>query len=183
MSIPNILTTFRVILIPVFTWLMLGERNLPAAASVFVLSGVTDFLDGYIARKYNMITDVGKVYDPLADKLTQVTAVVCLYWLKLLPAWVLLLIVVKEAAMVIIGLCMYVRKIVTYSDWYGKAATVLFYAVVFVIIFTGGGSSEPYGAYPIILGICAVFPGVGYLIRLFKKRNGKNDEQRITQDI
>ena len=168
MNIPNILTLFRLLLVPLFAWLVLAEGNWWLAAGVFVLAGLTDVLDGYIARKFNMITDIGKVFDPLADKLMQVTAVLCLYLCGMLPPWVLWLIVVKECTMVVTAVYMFIRKVVTYSDWYGKAATVVFYAAVLLIMISGNGA-EPYGVYPFVLAVCAVFPGLGYLIRLIKK--------------
>ena len=132
--IPNLLTTARLILVPIFAYLVLGAENLAAAAVVFVLSGVTDVVDGYIARHYNMITNFGKVYDPFVDKLMQITAIVCLALAQIIPFWIIAIVICKEAAMIIIGGILYLKKIVVHSNWYGKAATVIFYAIVFVMI-------------------------------------------------
>ena len=172
-NIPNILTLFRLLLVPVFAWLVLAAGDWWTAAGVFVLAGVTDVLDGYIARRWDMVTDVGKVFDPLADKLMQVAAVVCLYLREMLPAWVLALIVVKECTMISVSVYMFVKKTVTYSDWYGKAATVVFYGVVLLLMLFGG--DQPHSAYAVILAVCAVFPGLGYLIRLIKKGRTNNE--------
>lgn len=106
-SIPNILSFVRILLIPIFVWLYVtagtsGEYYL--AAAVVVASGITDFLDGQIARRCNMITEFGKFLDPLADKLTQGTLFLCiainypLMWI-LLAIWLL-----KDGFMAIMGL-------------------------------------------------------------------------------
>ena len=109
-SIPNILSFVRILLIPIFVWLYVtagtsGEYYL--AAAVVVASGITDFLDGQIARRCNMITEFGKFLDPLADKLTQGTLFLCiainypLMWI-LLAIWLL-----KDGFMAIMGLVLY----------------------------------------------------------------------------
>ena len=132
--IPNILTTVRLALVPIFAYLILGNNNLYLAAIVFVLSGITDIVDGYIARHYNMITNFGKVYDPFVDKLMQITAVICLVIEKIIPDWLLVVVIVKEVTMIIIGGVLYLRKIVVSSNWSGKASTVIFYAAVLTMI-------------------------------------------------
>ena len=85
-NIPNILSLIRLLLVPVFVLLFFAEKTF-AAAAVFVISGITDVLDGFIARKFGFISNLGKVLDPLADKLTQMSAFVCLYIAKLIPLW------------------------------------------------------------------------------------------------
>ncbi len=132
--IPNILTTARLFLVPVFAYLVLGVKNLPAAAMIFVLSGLTDIVDGYIARHYNMSTNFGKVYDPFVDKLMQITALVCLSIAEILPFWLVLLVLCKEVTMIITGGILYLKKIVVSSHWYGKATTVILYTIVVVMI-------------------------------------------------
>lgn len=132
--IPNILTTVRLILVPIFAYLVIKTENYSAAAIVFVLSGITDVVDGYVARKFNMISNFGKVYDPFVDKLMQITAVVSLAFVDIVPFWVIAVVAIKEITMIVIGGILYLKKIVVYSHWYGKAATVLFYAIIFVMI-------------------------------------------------
>ena len=83
--------------------MVLGAENLPAAALVFIISGITDIIDGYIAKKYNMVTDFGKVYDPFVDKLMQITAIVCLAIAKFVPMWIIAVVICKEIAMIIIA--------------------------------------------------------------------------------
>lgn len=132
--IPNILTTARLALVPVFAYFMLVKENMSVAALIFVMSGLTDVVDGYIARHYNMITRFGMVYDPFVDKLMQMTAVVCLVVAEIIPVWLLIFVIVKEVSMIIVGGILYIRKIVVSSNWYGKASTVIFYAGVLTMI-------------------------------------------------
>ena len=136
--IPNILTTMRLFLVPFFAYFMLTSNgtnnNMVIAVIIFLFSGITDIVDGYIARKYNMITDFGKIYDPFVDKLMQITALVCLVIKGLIPIWLLVLVIIKEVTMIIVGGVLYTKKIVVSSNWYGKLSTVVFYSIVVIII-------------------------------------------------
>ena len=166
--IPNYLTTARLILVPVFAYLVLGAENLPAAALVFIISGITDIIDGYIAKKYNMVTDFGKVYDPFVDKLMQITAIVCLAIAKLVPMWIIAVVICKEIAMIIIGGLLYLKKIVVYSYWYGKTATVIFYAVIILMILWQDMPKAWNTALLITVIISMLIAAVGYLIDTVK---------------
>ena len=134
-NIPNILTIIRFILIP-FIFTSVVNNDYLVALIFFTVSAITDVLDGYIARKYNYITDLGKLIDPLADKLTQVSLLLSLAILKILPWRIFAIVFIKECVMVISASLLYNRKdVVVYSKWYGKLATVLFYlAIVFSLI-------------------------------------------------
>ena len=133
--IPNILSVIRILLIPLFVVLFMGEHNM-AALAVFLFSGVTDVVDGWLARRFDWITDVGKLLDPLADKLTQCVALLCLFLRRFVPLWLLLFIVVKECLMILgASLLFKKRNLVVSSGWCGKAATVIFYIAVFSIVF------------------------------------------------
>lgn len=132
--IPNILTTVRLFLVPVFAYLLLKVQNLPAAAVVLILSGATDVVDGYIARKFHMVSDFGKIYDPFVDKLMQITSVICLALAGIIPFGVILIVILKELTMIVIGGILYLKKIVVHSHWYGKATTVIFYTIIFILI-------------------------------------------------
>lgn len=95
MNLPNQLTLLRIILIPVFiVVLMLGYYY--EAAAIFVIASATDALDGHIARKYNLVTNFGKLMDPLADKLLVVSALVCLVELGDVPGWIVIVILARE---------------------------------------------------------------------------------------
>lgn len=137
-NIPNILSVLRLLMAFVFAVLFISDRYI-VALCVFVLAGITDVADGILARKNNWITDAGKILDPVADKLMQFTALVCLSIREYIPAWLLVMIFVKEAIMGVGSLVFY-RKFrqIGVSKYYGKAYTVLFYiAVAMLIVFRG----------------------------------------------
>lgn len=125
-TIPNILSFFRICLIPVIVWLYCMEHQYQYAGYVLILSGVTDMADGFIARKFHMISDLGKILDPIADKLTQAVMLICLtirFPLMLIP---FILMVFKETFMGITGfLVMHRKGIVEGANWHGKVATIL----------------------------------------------------------
>ena len=125
-TIPNVLSMVRICLIPVIVWLFLGKEDYLLTGIFVVISGLTDVVDGMIARKFNMISDLGKVLDPIADKATQAVVVILLsirFPLMLLPLSVG---IVKEIFMTISGY-MVVKKcnIVLGANWHGKLATVV----------------------------------------------------------
>lgn len=129
-NIPNMLTIIRFILIP-FIFISVIFQHYLIALIIFTVSAITDILDGYIARKYNFITDIGKLIDPLADKLTQISLLLALAILKILDLWILIIVLVKECIMVISASVLYSKKdVVVYSKWYGKLATSLFYLAI-----------------------------------------------------
>ncbi|SHI10623.1 CDP-diacylglycerol--glycerol-3-phosphate 3-phosphatidyltransferase [Clostridium collagenovorans DSM 3089] len=138
MSIPNMLSIFRLILIPVFTIVFFSpiEHAMLYSSIVFVISGVTDLLDGYIARKYNQVTKLGIVLDPLADKLTLLVVLFCLFKKELIPSWILIFFVAKELSMILGGIFAYTRSdLVIPSNIFGKLATIFFYFSIFVLLF------------------------------------------------
>jgi cardiolipin synthase len=136
LNIPNILTTIRFLLVPVFVYFFFSdlENSYFISAIIFIFAGVTDVLDGYIARKCNMITKWGKLLDPLADKLMQLTVIFCLTYRGLVPLWAIYIILTKEILMVLGSILLYRDEIVVSATWYGKAATVLFYLAILAII-------------------------------------------------
>ena len=148
-TIPNLLSLFRLCLIPVILWLYLGQqRNLPAGC-VLVLSGVTDIVDGLIARRFHMVSDLGKILDPIADKLTHASMLLCLLISFPLMLFPLLLMACKELFMAVTG-ALIIRKtgMVPRAVWHGKAATVLLYAVMLLHVF--------WQAVPPLLSIASI---------------------------
>lgn len=130
-TIPNLLSMFRLLLIPVIIWLYVEKNSRGWATGILILSGVTDVVDGIIARKFGMISDFGKALDPIADKLTQIAVLFCLvtrFSYMLLP---LILLMVKELAAGVLGLIVIRRTGQVYgSVWHGKVNTVLLYATM-----------------------------------------------------
>lgn len=134
-NLPNYLTIIRLILVPVIFILILSEQYLYAFI-FFLIANFTDVLDGRIARKYNLITDWGKLMDPLADKITQISTITALIIKGIIPFWILVILATKELIMITVGFVLYKKNIVTvHSKWYGKIATVLFFvAIVFSLL-------------------------------------------------
>lgn len=176
MNIPNILTVVRFVIIPVFAYyLYLGSGYYIVAVSLFLLAGLTDFLDGFIARKYNMITSFGKLADPLADKLLQITALFILTFQGKIPWIILFIIILKEGFMATGGILLYKREnYVVSSNWYGKVATVIFYFAIVMIIF-----NAPYSdVYIIIAALSALFAFFMYVLAYKKIKDKIREGQK-----
>ena len=133
-TIPNVLTIIRIILIPVFVILFFRGEKI-AALCVFCAASLTDMLDGYLARKLNQITDFGKLFDPLADKLMVLTAMVCQTFWGPLPLVAVIIVALKELVMVLGGIFMLSKNVVVYSNYFGKAAQVGFIASLILSFF------------------------------------------------
>ena len=129
--IPNVLTISRFFLIPIIV-LFLIQGNYFIAFLFLTISGLTDVADGAIARKYNYITNFGKLVDPLADKATQISVLIVLALKTIIPMWILIIVVLKEFAMISGASFLYGKEFVVSSRWYGKLATVLFYIAIVV---------------------------------------------------
>ncbi|MDC3416331.1 CDP-diacylglycerol--glycerol-3-phosphate 3-phosphatidyltransferase [Aquibacillus salsiterrae] len=139
MNIPNRITISRILLIPFFIAIMtipfdwgswnIGERDLPIthfyAALLFIIASTTDWVDGYYARKYNLVTNLGKFLDPLADKLLVSAALILLVEIGLAPAWVVIIIISREFAVTGLRLVAAGEGIVLAAGKMGKLKTVL----------------------------------------------------------
>ena len=133
--VPNILTIIRFLLIPLLIYYAI-EDDYVATIIVLTVSGITDILDGFIARKFNFITDFGKLMDPLADKATQVTLLIILALQKIIPFWIIAVVLLKEFFMIAGASFLYGKELVVSSKWYGKLSTVLFYVAIVGSLFT-----------------------------------------------
>lgn len=185
--LPNILSGIRLILVGVFVMLFRAGSYLPALC-VFVTAFLTDVLDGYLARKHGWVSNVGKLLDPLADKLMTLAALVCIYVGKLKPMYLVLflLMALKELLMVIGGVFLAKRKVVVYAAWPGKIATGLFAAGVMLSLLSFlSVHVEPYNLY--ILGLATLtsyyalaFYAVTQLPRAFQnKLDSKTNEKQL----
>ncbi|GAA6492566.1 MAG TPA: CDP-alcohol phosphatidyltransferase family protein [Candidatus Bariatricus faecipullorum] len=133
-TIPNLMGYFRILMIPVFGWLYMDGQNLPAVV-VLAVSEITDMLDGQVARRFHMVTDFGKMLDPVADKLTQAAVAVCLA-VRYPLMWVLIgLMVIKEGYMALKGLQrIRAGKEVQGAKIYGKVCTVYLFVMMAVLV-------------------------------------------------
>lgn len=125
--IPNILTVLRLLAVPLLAFQMVKGAWIESLI-IFVLAEITDILDGYIARKFQFISNFGKLVDPLADKLLQLTALLLLYVAGKLPAVFFFILCAKEAGMVIGALFFLKKDVVVSSNWVGKAAAAILFA-------------------------------------------------------
>lgn len=127
MNLPNKITMLRIILIPFFVVTMLVER-IPyhnyIAVAIFIIASLTDTLDGYIARKYNLISNFGKFMDPLADKLLVCSALICFVELGSMPAWIVIIIISREFIISGFRLVASDAGVVIAAGWWGKCKTV-----------------------------------------------------------
>lgn len=169
LTIPNLLSLLRLCMIPLIIWLYCSQENYALTAAVLVLSGITDTVDGFIARRFNMVTDIGKALDPVADKLTQASVMFCLltrFQMMLIP---LLLLIFKELCNGIMSLVV-IKKTgkVCGADWHGKVCTWLLYAMMFLHIVWFDISRE---WSTVLISICVIMMTVSfglYMIRNYK---------------
>lgn len=134
-NIPNILSVIRILLVPVFVFVFFCVNEY-IAMIIFLLAGATDVVDGYLARRNNWISNVGKILDPLADKLMQCTVLVSLYIKNLIPLWFVIPFFAKEVFTLCVGfLVLRRRSVVVVSKWYGKMTVCLFYATILLSVF------------------------------------------------
>lgn len=155
LSIPNLLSLFRLLLIPVYTVMFMQAKELRdcwLAAGVLAVSCLTDLIDGKIARKFNMITKLGILLDPLADKATQLTLLICLTVKQPIVWTVLALFVVKESFMLIMGVINFRRgKMLAGALMSGKVCTtVLFVSMTLMVLFP----QLPNGVLYSLIGLC-----------------------------
>ena len=151
-TIPNILSFFRLCLIPVIVWLYTVKQDHFLTLIILVLSGVTDIVDGIIARKCNMISDFGKAFDPVADKLTQMAMLFCLvsrFPYMMIP---FVLLVVKEVFTGITALITIKRtNTVKGAVWHGKLTTIALYSMMAIHLLW---YNIPRAVSLILVGIC-----------------------------
>ena len=164
--VPNILTGFRFAFIPFIIFAILKEYYLTAFI-LFTVSSGTDVIDGYIARHFNAISDVGKLLDPLADKLTQISILLTLTLQNIIPSWIIAVIVFKEIILIIGASFLYGKDLVVSSKWYGKVTTVLIYLAVVSSLFINIYNLYHFDVY--IYAIAVIFAIISLLsyIRYF----------------
>ena len=168
MNLPNKLTMLRIILIPVFMiFLLTGHWYISAV--IFVVASVTDTLDGQIARRYNLVTNFGKIMDPLADKLLVFSALLCMIQLGVVPAWMVVIMLARELLIVSLRAVAAAQGIVIAASWWGKIKTITQMAAVILLLI----QNWPFGpdGFPLativlwIAVIMTVVSGIDYVIK------------------
>ena len=166
MNLANKITLFRVICIPVFIIFMYMEGTAMAwaALTVYALGSISDFVDGYIARKYNMITDFGKFMDPLADKMLVITAMLMFVAQGRMPAWVLALVITREFAVSGLRLIAVERGRVIAAGKSGKiktAATMICNILMLIPFFTNATIDM---ICSMVILVTTLYSGIEYFI-------------------
>ena len=172
LTVPNFLSLLRIFMIPVIVRLYMAESFVPALL-VLALSGLTDIADGFIARHFNMVSDFGKIIDPAADKLTQVSVMLCLS-LKvraLLPLVILL--AVKETALALLGfIVLRETGVVKSAGWHGKLAAALLYLTMALHIAVPEMDPSVTGALVIAAGAAMLLSFILYVRRSLNLLHG-----------
>lgn len=174
--VPNILTVIRFIFVP-FIVIALAAHNYPLAIVLFTVSSLSDILDGFIARKFDAISDFGKLMDPLADKLTQLSVLVTLTVQKIIPIWIVAIILSKDLLLICGASFLYGKDLVVSSKWYGKLATVLLYIAVVCSLFIKLFDLYHFDVFIYALAIFfAIWALIGYFNYFYKKGYLPNKE-------
>lgn len=176
LNVPNCLTVVRIALLPVVVWrFVIGDKT--GALIAYLAAMLTDAVDGFIARRFNQVTALGKLLDPLADKLSLLTLLTLFVCDGEIPLWVLALILVKEAALVIGGGVALRRGIVVYALPIGKVTTVAFVASIVARFLEFAAVADALLAISVVLSMVAL---VWYGLDLMKKL-GETKKPNITK--
>ena len=161
-TIPNILSFIRILMIPFIVVLYCTYHNYIWASILILISALTDVVDGFIARKFNMVSDFGKFIDPVADKLTQVAMVACIAFTHVWMISIIAIIIIKDIMQFILGYTLFKRKeVVNSAKWYGKLCTVVIYLSMFIIFMFPDLSLE----YIVLIGaICFIVILIAFIL-------------------
>ncbi|MEG1426348.1 MAG: CDP-alcohol phosphatidyltransferase family protein [Oscillospiraceae bacterium] len=159
LTVPNLLSVLRIVVVPFFAYYFMRD-NLLVAVILIGLSGLSDAVDGFIARRFNQITELGKILDPFADKITQGTVALCLALKYPVICPLLILFILKEFAMLVLAILLLKKqRKPCAARWYGKVATVLFYVSVTAIV-TMSFLKVEQGTFEIVSYILLVITGL-----------------------
>ena len=159
LTIPNVITLVRLLCLPVFVWLLLAQENQAAAAVLLAALGATDWVDGYVARHFHQVSTVGKVLDPVADRLLFFTAIVTIIIAGDAPLWFCIAVLVREAVVAVATLLLAVmgaRRIDV--TWFGKAGT--FGLMCAFPLFLAGSSDISWAGFATFAAWCSGIPGL-----------------------
>lgn len=131
LTVPNIISFVRILAVPVFVWFLLGAEQIRTAGLLLIVIGATDWIDGYLARRLGQVTKLGKALDPIADRLAIVAAVVAGWMAGILPAWLVVGLLVREAVMAAMAAWLFAQRRTTVDvRMTGKLATLLLYGAI-----------------------------------------------------
>lgn len=182
LTIPNLLSLVRLALIPLIIWLYCVKQNFTLATVMILVSGLTDIVDGFIARRFHMVSDFGKILDPVADKLTQGAVIICLTVRYKLMYALIGLFVVKEAIMAAMGYLVIRKKnAVNSAKWYGKVNTLVLYVVMMVLILIPGIPDGLANGLILVCGVMmllSLFLYIRFYRGLLAKGDGKERKEK-----
>lgn len=179
MTLPNIITIFRIFLIPVYLLIFFSdvENKVFILGMIFMVAGISDILDGYIARKYDLISKLGSALDPFADKMMSFTVLVTFTIIGFIPILILIPILLKEIIMITGGLILYIKhgKAVIPSNRYGKIATFSLYVAILSIVIN---INDTLSIFLLIITVFFNLVAFYKYLKIFKtllgyKKNGK----------
>lgn len=173
MNLPNKLTLARIIMVPIVMALMITGHNI-AALIVFALASITDFLDGYLARKYNLVSSFGKIMDPLADKLLVFGALITFIQIDVVSVWAPVIIIAREFFVTSMRVVAVSKGKVIAASWWGKIKTnVQLFALIFAFLL--------YKDYAAVAGaliwIAAIFTVASWVAYIFENISVFKDEE------
>lgn len=180
-TIPNALSALRLLGVPFFFWLIVGPESDGLALIILIVSSFTDWLDGYLARRLNQFSRLGELLDPLADRLYVIAALIALLYRDLLPAWVVVLLLLRDFVMTL--LLLYLKRFGITGipvHFVGKAATMnLLYALPLILLGTFnnqiGQVAHVFGWAFLLWGIAMYwYAGALYLHQVFHLRRTLN---------
>jgi len=176
LNVPNVLTILRILLVPVIVVALLGEtpNGDLLAAIVFAFASITDWVDGWLARSSNTVTNFGKLMDPIADKLLVIAALVSLVSLDRLQAWVAMVIIAREVAVTMSRMAVSTQGVVISAKRWGKIKTVFQVVTIFLLIAVSG-SPAWLDALVYVTVAVTVVSGIDYFFGL---RRTLNQRQR-----
>ena len=179
MNLPNQLTMARIIMVPVVMALMLMGYEIPALI-VFAVASITDFLDGYIARKKNLVSSFGKIMDPLADKLLSFGALVCFIQMGIVSVWAPMIIISREFFVTSMRVVAVSKGKVIAASWWGKIKTnVQMFAIMIALLLCGLGNPAfmGYSIAGILIWIAAIFTVASWIAYVFENISVFKDEK------
>ena len=177
LTIPNMMSLFRILLIPAMIAAYTKYHNVAATILLLIVSGISDIADGWVARKFDMVSDFGKVLDPIADKLTQLALMLCLVFGRPHMWYLVALLVIRETIMFFSGLIsFYQTGQVGGAEWHGKLATCGIYATMVLHIIW---IHIPDLISDVLLAVC--FGMMALSLVLYSIRNGKMIRQGATR--
>jgi cardiolipin synthase len=168
-NLPNLLTLLRILLVPAFVGLVMAE-NFSAATVVFVIAGLTDALDGYIAKRFTQRTDFGAWLDPFADKFLLVSAFIVLTITGWIPVYLCILVISRDVVIVggVVILRLSGRYVEIAPTLAGKLTTILQIITVIYVMLTGGGPGGVFTTLTLLTAIFTVYSGIDYVRREVK---------------